>query len=35
VPPLPDGRRDLSPLSDTDLERLNALAAHITLKDAP
>ena len=34
VPPLPDGRRDLSPLSDTDLERLDALAAHVTLKDS-
>jgi hypothetical protein len=34
VPPLPNGRPDLSPLSDTDLERLDALAAHVTLKDS-
>jgi hypothetical protein len=35
VPTLPTGRPDLSPLSDTELERLDALAAHVTLKDAP
>jgi hypothetical protein len=34
VPPLPNGRPDLSPLSDANLERLDALAAHVTLKDA-
>ena len=34
VPPHPNGRPDLSPLSDANLERLEALAAHVTLQDA-
>jgi hypothetical protein len=35
VPALPTVRPDLSPLSDPDLERLEALAAHLTMKDPP
>jgi hypothetical protein len=33
MPRLPNGRPDLSPLSDADLERLNELAERITVME--
>ena len=35
VPPRSNGRPDLSPLSDAELERLNALADRITKQETP
>jgi hypothetical protein len=35
VPPLPNGRPDLSPLSDAELERLHDLADRITVAETP